>query len=137
MKKKIEDLRLLFSVDSQLREQQGTADAAASNLQKQRTSLRRRIPKLLLKSYDALLEAGRYPPVVEVRGSHCGGCHLRLTPQLANEIRRGASLLPCPHCRRLLFPDASRQAFESGRRATVRPEVLRAASASDSAALSR
>jgi predicted nucleic acid-binding Zn-ribbon protein len=136
MDKKIDALRLLFSVDSQLREQNGTADAATRSLEKQRVSLRRKIPKPLLKSYDALLDAGRYPPVVEARGSHCGGCNLRLTPQLAYQIRRGEGLLPCPHCRRLLFHPVSQQAFETGRPGGARPAALRAASASEAAASS-
>jgi len=137
MNKKIDALRLLFSIDSQLREQDWTADVVAGNLEKQRASVRRRIPKLLLKSYDALMGAGRYPPVVEARGSHCGGCNLRLTPQFAYEIRRGEGLLPCPHCRRLLFHGAGRQAFDSGRPADARHGVPRSIAASGAAALSR
>ncbi|MGE5275448.1 MAG: zinc ribbon domain-containing protein [Acidobacteriota bacterium] len=136
MNKKIDALRLLFSIDSLLREkEEGTAEAAAESLKRRRTSVRRKIPKPLLKSYDALLDAGRYPPVVEARGAHCSGCNLRLTPQLAHEIRRGEGLLPCPHCRRLLFHDRSRLAFDSGRPAAARTGVLRPAATSDSAAL--
>lgn len=136
MNKKVDALRLLFSIDSQLREkEEGTAEVVSESLKKRRTSVRRRIPRPLLKSYDALLDAGRYPPVVEARGAHCGGCHLRLTPQLAREIRRGEGLLPCPHCRRLLFHDGSPLAFDAGRPAAARIGVLRPAATSGSAAL--
>lgn len=137
MKKKIDALKLLFSIDRQLREQELTADVVAGDLEKRRASLRRRISKVLLNSYDALMGAGRYPPVVEARGSHCGGCNLRLTPQFAYEIRRGEGLLACPHCRRLLFHDERRNALDSRRPAAARSGVLRSASGSGSAASPR
>ena len=133
MNEKIDALRLLFSIDRRLRESEGTADVIVRRLEKRRASLRKEISKLLLKSYDALMSADRYPPVVEARGSHCGGCNLRITPQLACEIRRG-ELRPCPHCRRLLFDDAHRETLDSGRSATVRSGVLRSNSVSGSPA---
>ncbi len=126
MNSNIGALTLLFSIDRQLREQ-GSADAAAKRLAKKRDVVRGEISKPFLSSYDTLMREGRYPPFVEVRGSHCGGCNLRLTPQLACAIRRGEDLLACPHCRRLLF-----NAFDSDSPATARPGLRNAVSASRS-----
>ncbi|HTO86279.1 MAG TPA: C4-type zinc ribbon domain-containing protein [Thermoanaerobaculia bacterium] len=124
MNSNIGNLTLLFSIDCQLREQ-GSAAAAAKRLAKQRDSVRGEISKPFLSSYDALMREGRYPPFVEARGSHCGGCNLRLTPQLACALRRGEGLLACPHCRRLLF-----SAFDSDSPGTARPDLRIAVSAS-------
>ncbi len=126
MNSNIGALTLLFSIDCQLRKQR-SANSAAKGLAKQRDLIRGEISKPFLSSYDALMRDGRYPPFVEARGSHCGGCNLRLTPQLACAIRRGEGLLECPHCRRLLF-----NAFDSDLPTTARPDLRYSASASRS-----
>ena len=71
-------------------------------LEKRRAALRHAIPDAFLAAYDALGRIGRYPVVVEVRSAHCGGCYLRLPPQLDSAIRRRQTLPACPPCRRLL-----------------------------------
>ncbi len=109
MNKTIGALRLLSSIDRQLLEHEGSRELAVKSLEERRASVRREISRFLLSSYDALLRARRYPPVVELRGAHCSGCHLRLTPRLVYQIRRGEGLLACPHCHRLLFDDARRK----------------------------
>jgi predicted nucleic acid-binding Zn-ribbon protein len=45
--------------------------------------------------------------VVYVQDGTCGGCYLKVQPQLISEIRRQDKLLMCPHCQRmLLWPPA-------------------------------
>jgi predicted nucleic acid-binding Zn-ribbon protein len=45
--------------------------------------------------------------VVYVQDGTCGGCYLKVQPQLISEIRRQDKLLTCPHCQRmLLWPPA-------------------------------
>jgi C4-type zinc ribbon protein len=97
----------LLGIDDQLSAQEGRMDGFALALQGRRSTLRQTIPQPFLAAYDALGQAGRRPVVVAVRGAHCGGCYLRLPPQLESAIRRRQSLFLCPHCRRLLY--ASRQ----------------------------
>jgi predicted nucleic acid-binding Zn-ribbon protein len=41
--------------------------------------------------------------VVHVHDGTCGGCHLKVQPQLVSEIRRQDTLLTCPHCQRILL----------------------------------
>jgi predicted nucleic acid-binding Zn-ribbon protein len=41
--------------------------------------------------------------VVQVYDGTCGGCHLKVQPQLVSEIRRQDALLTCPHCQRILL----------------------------------
>jgi hypothetical protein len=47
-----------------------------------------------------------------VRGAHCGGCYMRIPPQLDALVRRGQSLCSCPHCRRLLYSSTRAADFE-------------------------
>ena len=40
--------------------------------------------------------------VVEARGGLCSHCHVRLRPQVFNEVRRNDSLIQCESCHRIL-----------------------------------
>ena len=41
--------------------------------------------------------------VVDVQSGTCGGCYLKVQPQLVSEIRRQDKLVTCPHCQRMLL----------------------------------
>jgi predicted nucleic acid-binding Zn-ribbon protein len=41
--------------------------------------------------------------VVLVQDGTCGGCHLKVQPQLVSEIRQQNKLITCPHCQRILL----------------------------------
>jgi uncharacterized protein len=41
--------------------------------------------------------------VAEARDGHCTACHVRLRPQVFNEIRRGDKLMQCESCNRILY----------------------------------
>lgn len=41
--------------------------------------------------------------VAEARDGHCSLCHVRLRPQVYNDIRRNESLIQCDSCQRILF----------------------------------
>ncbi len=103
MDKTIRALTELSSIDRLVREKNGAPDAVTKKLEEQRAALRRQISGLLLAAYDVLTRARRYPPIVEMRGGYCGGCNLRLPPQLDNQVRGEKNLFACPHCHRLLY----------------------------------
>lgn len=41
--------------------------------------------------------------VVLLREGTCGGCYLKIQPQLVSDIRRQDQLITCPHCQRILL----------------------------------
>ncbi|MDE6719609.1 MAG: nucleic acid-binding protein, partial [Treponemataceae bacterium] len=41
--------------------------------------------------------------IVAVKGGVCGGCHMILPAQFANEVHDGEKILFCPYCSRILF----------------------------------
>ena len=86
----------LSAVDDQLSGKEALMDARALALEQRRAALREAIPRVFLAAYDALGRVGRRPVVVEVRGGHCGGCYLRLPPQLDSSIRRRQSCASVP-----------------------------------------
>lgn len=131
MEEAVRALADLAAIDQQL-----TTAAAGEEftraIARRRIALRKRIPGSLLESYDSLVRMGRRPAVVPASNAHCGGCHLRLPPQLDSSLRRGQSLCPCPHCRRLLFlPNGAGEDAKAGepdpRRRPKKEHAVRAA----------
>lgn len=100
----VQTLTDLSTVDDELSDAGPPEGARELELRDRRATLRGSIPEIVLRTYDALARARRRPVVVAVRSAHCGGCHLRIPPQLDSAIRRRESLSVCPHCRRLLYP---------------------------------
>ena len=39
----------------------------------------------------------------EAREGHCTACHVRLRPQVFNEVRRNDGLIQCESCSRILY----------------------------------
>ena len=116
MDKTVRALEDLSATDSRLRDDTALTGASARALRKRRATLREAIPGVILVAYDALDRMGRRPATVQVRNAHCGGCYLRLPPQLASAVRHRQTVRSCPHCRRLIYspaPEESESANES------------------------
>lgn len=122
MEATIRNLTDLSGIDDQLEEKTEGAAGSHAALERRRARLRKKIPGLLLASYDALARSGRRPVVVPLQNAHCSGCRLRLPPQLDSSIRRHRTLCPCPYCHRLLYApgDAHREAGARGDRVEAR-----------------
>lgn len=57
----------------------------------------------LRRKYETIFHRRRGVAVVEVRGGVCQGCHMRVAPQLYNEIQRNQRVIVCPNCHRILY----------------------------------
>ena len=57
----------------------------------------------LLHVYEKLSVQHDRSVVVHLRNGTCGGCHLKVLPQLVSDIRLQESLHTCPHCRLILL----------------------------------
>jgi predicted nucleic acid-binding Zn-ribbon protein len=69
----------------------------------QRETLAGGLDANLRRQYETILSRKRGQAVVEVRGGTCDGCHMRIAPQLANEIHRNTRVISCPSCHRILY----------------------------------
>jgi predicted nucleic acid-binding Zn-ribbon protein len=56
-----------------------------------------------LALFDHVSRARKGSVVAEARDGHCTACHVRLRPQMYNEVRRGDRLIQCESCNRILF----------------------------------
>ena len=69
----------------------------------QRETLAVQLDANLRRQYETILSRRKGQAVVEIRGGNCVGCHMRIAPQLANEIHRNTRVITCPSCHRILY----------------------------------
>ncbi len=57
----------------------------------------------ILKIYERLLKNKKDRVVVPMENRTCSGCHIALTAQHENSVRKGERLIFCEHCSRILY----------------------------------
>jgi predicted nucleic acid-binding Zn-ribbon protein len=67
-----------------------------------RQALVSEIPASAMAIFELLI-GRRGTAVVEARDGHCTACHVRLRPQVFNDLRRNDSLMQCDSCQRILY----------------------------------
>ena len=67
----------------------------------------------LRRQYENILGRRRGLVVVEIRDGNCQGCHMRIAPQMANEIQRNQRVVLCPSCHRILYRRIEQAATEA------------------------
>jgi uncharacterized protein len=109
--------RDLKAAEAQLKTQQAAIaterkalDAEAAALQKtadETVAARVDAAKVLspeaLKLFDYVSRARKGLAVAEARDGGCTVCHVRMRPQMFNEVRRGENLIQCESCMRILY----------------------------------
>jgi predicted nucleic acid-binding Zn-ribbon protein len=84
---------------SELRRLQGELE----RLQEERGRQASRVEASLLQTYQRLLRSRGGLAVVRVKDGSCLGCHVALTPQTYNELRKGEVFVSCANCQRILY----------------------------------
>ena len=100
----------LDALEARRREQQERVDAeivalssSVAEARRRREGLAANIDDALRRQYETIFERKRGSAVVEVRAGTCQGCHMRVAPQLFNEIQRNQRVIVCPNCHRILY----------------------------------
>lgn len=113
----------LADIDEQLRSYEDMISAQETDLAESRARLNKEIGELgsrleELKRSEAELIPGVDPEIVfkfqriiqrnrdgivSVKGNVCGGCHMILPAQFANQVRDGEDIVFCPYCSRILY----------------------------------
>jgi uncharacterized protein len=92
----------------------GAMGGEIEGLLQKRAALVAEMTRETLALFDLVSHAHKNSVVAEVRDGHCTACHVRLRPQMSNEVRRGDRLIQCESCRRILFMLPPAQAAAPG-----------------------
>ncbi|MBI2902850.1 MAG: hypothetical protein HYY12_04595 [Candidatus Methylomirabilis oxyfera] len=74
-----------------------------AELQGARKGRSKNVESSLLQQYLRLIKSRAGLAVAPARDGSCEGCHVALTPQLYNEVRRNEEILTCERCGRILY----------------------------------
>ena len=90
-----------------------------SMLKKERDALAATADLETLQIYERLLRNKKDRVIVPIENRTCGGCHIVLTAQHENMVRKGENLIFCEHCARIHYWQES-EALEGTTSATKR-----------------
>jgi len=71
--------------------------------QSERLSAFESLPKNLSAQYDKLRKGKRGASIVPIRKEQCAGCHMKVSQNLINEVRRGQKMMTCESCSRIVY----------------------------------
>ncbi len=78
-------------------------EAKRAKLVQEREVLVPLIPPEQLKLYEAIAQKKGGVPLSPVKGEFCAMCHMRIRPQMLNEIYDKSNLITCENCGRILY----------------------------------
>jgi len=81
----------------------GTLKTEIDKATGERQKLASEIDRRVLSTFEQVAKNRRGVAVAEAKDGHCTICHVRLRPQVFNEIRRNASIIQCDSCQRILY----------------------------------
>jgi predicted nucleic acid-binding Zn-ribbon protein len=77
--------------------------AEIDGLKQQRDSIGAQIQEPVMEVYERARKSRRGIAMAEARSEICQECHVRIRPQLFQEIKRNDSIITCESCSRILF----------------------------------
>lgn len=101
------------------------AERQRDQAEARRNALVEALSKNTYNLYERLFKARNGVAVAEVRDGFCGACHVRLRPQVYNDLRTNDRILTCEACGRILHyvepsaEETSAEGFESSRHAAM------------------
>ena len=97
-------------LDEKLKE----TEARFAALNKEREALLPRIPREQIGLYEAIFQKKGGTALSPVTGDFCAMCHMRVRPQMLNEIRDRAKVILCEACGRILYWTAKPEPVKPG-----------------------
>jgi predicted nucleic acid-binding Zn-ribbon protein len=97
-----------------LDEKMKETEARHAALSKEREALLPRIPREQMKLYEAIFQKKGGTALSPVTGDFCAMCHMRVRPQMLNEIRDKTKVILCENCGRILYWTAKPEPVKPG-----------------------
>lgn len=86
-----------------LDERMKNIDAEVEEARKNRLAMTEGIDETWLSRYTRIFNNKGDYAFVPVENGTCGGCHMKVPPQLVQDAKRGDSMVSCSYCGRLLY----------------------------------
>ena len=86
-----------------LLQKQKEMEGRRARLEAERAALLPQIPAEQQRLYQAIAAKKSGVAMSPVRGDFCAMCHMRIRPQMLNEIREGTNVIVCENCGRILY----------------------------------
>lgn len=110
----------LKTAQAEVTSERKTLDGEAATLQQRvlemsadRTEIAKQLSPAALGLFEHVARQRKGLAIAEARDGHCTVCHVRLRPQVYNDVRRNESLIQCESCLRILYyagkPDGALQ----------------------------
>jgi predicted nucleic acid-binding Zn-ribbon protein len=80
-----------------------TRQAELDSLSAERGQVAAQVSRDALAIFDRVAHGRKGIAVAEAKDGLCSVCHVRLRPQVFNEVRRNAAIIQCDSCSRILF----------------------------------
>jgi hypothetical protein len=77
--------------------------ARLDELLAERAELIENVEPKLIALYDRLLKSKGNDPVAPLKGSQCGGCHMKVTPSTVVNVQAEKAPAQCENCGRILY----------------------------------
>jgi uncharacterized protein len=87
----------------QLDAERATDEEELARLTAERARIAQGVAAAALKLFESVSKHRRGIALSEARDGHCTQCHVRLRPQVYNDVRRNDSLIQCESCSRILY----------------------------------
>ncbi|MCX6989594.1 MAG: C4-type zinc ribbon domain-containing protein [Chlamydiae bacterium] len=100
------------SLEKEIQESIEMINEEGSSLKKQREDLAKSANLEMLAIYERLLKNKRDRVIVPIENRTCSGCHIVLTAQHENLVRKGENLIFCEHCSRIHYWQEAEAASE-------------------------
>lgn len=78
-------------------------DEAIAKLQSEREQLLKEISNGLVRQYQRIASARKGVALAEARDQSCQACHVKLRPQLFNDVKTNRFIIRCESCNRILY----------------------------------
>lgn len=90
-------------LEGEIIESIGRINGEGKELKSERDALAKNADKEAFQIYERLLGNKKDRVIVPIENRCCSGCHIMLTPQNENLVRKGERLVFCEHCSRIHY----------------------------------
>lgn len=92
-----------IEVEKEIKSSIDTINSEGQTLKDKRDGLAPTCEKEILKTYERLIRNKKDRVIVPIQNRTCSGCHITLTLQHENQVRKGDAIVFCEHCSRIHF----------------------------------